>query len=80
MKGEAMTQNEILIDHMKNKGAITAAEAMRRYGIGRLAARIADIKEKGVPVITEMVTGKTRLGKKMRYARYMIGESDADND
>lgn len=74
-----MTQNEILIDHMKNKGAITAAEAMRRYGIGRLAARIAEIKEKGVPVVSEMITGKTRLGKKMRYARYTIGEAAGDD-
>lgn len=73
------SQVEIIIDHMKTKGAITALEAMRRYGIGRLAARIADIKKRGYAVRTETVTSVTRLGKKMRYARYTI-EPDKDDE
>jgi hypothetical protein len=66
------SQVEIIIEHMKTKGAITALEAMRRYGIGRLAARIADIKKRGYAVRTETVTTVNRRGKKMRYARYTI--------
>ena len=67
-----MTQNDIILEHMKQEGSITSAEAMNRYGIARLASRINDLKKKGYEITTTLVITKTRLGRKCRYARYTL--------
>ena len=67
-----MTQNEQVLYHLEKVGSITAAEAMTRYGIGRLAARIADLRDKGIRIKSETVEVVTRWGKKGHYARYTL--------
>ncbi len=62
-----MTQKQMILNHMKEHGAITPLEALQRYGCFRLGARIADLKADGVQIQTEMVKEN---GK--RFARYGI--------
>jgi len=48
-----MTQNEILLKHLRSGKGITRREAMLKYGIGNLPARINELRAKGYNIITE---------------------------
>ena len=67
-----MTQKQMILAHMKEAGSITPGVAMEEYGVFRLAARIADLKEDGVEIRTEIEKRKNRYGKTVRYARYRL--------
>jgi hypothetical protein len=41
-------------------------------GITRLAARVNEMRGKGIPIITETVESVNRYGDKVRFARYKI--------
>lgn len=62
-----MSQKQNILSHMKTYGTITPLEALQKYGCFRLGARIADLKEDGLIIKTEMVKEN---GK--RYARYSL--------
>jgi hypothetical protein len=70
-----MSQREMILVHLQMHGGISAAEAMNRYGIGRLAARIADLRKAGYPVADVWVTAKNRYGKPVRYKKYVLGRT-----
>ena len=67
-----MNQAKKILDYMERHGSITPMEAMQELGIMRLGARIYDLKESGVKIITETVTGTNRDGERVRYARYRL--------
>ena len=67
-----MSQNEIILHHLTEKGGITAAEAQSRYGIYRLAARIGELRKKGYPIRNDMVSTNNRSGKKVTFALYTL--------
>lgn len=69
-----MTQSERILRHLDIFGSITSLEAMRDYGIMRLASRVSDLKKDGLPVRTEFVRGKNRFGEPTCYARYSLEE------
>lgn len=73
-----MSQAETILGHLREYGSITAIEAVRDYGIMRLASRIADLRKAGVPVQTEMVQGKNRHGEKVNFARYRLNGGETD--
>jgi len=70
-----MSQTEKILRHMERYGSITPLDALREYGIMRLASRICDIKKAGIHVITETETSKNRDGEPVRYARYRLEEA-----
>lgn len=74
-----MTQNELIKQHLEAHGSITPLEAMTEYGIMRLGARIFNLKEQGVPIQTNMVTGINRYGKPTRFAEYRLIREEAIN-
>jgi len=61
------TQNQMVLDWL-SKGTITALEALLTLGIGRLAARIKELRYMGAQIVTTMVT---QGGK--RFAVYSMG-------
>lgn len=67
-----MTQSERIVRHLETFGSITSLEAMRDYGIMRLASRVSDLKKDGLQVRTEFVRGKNRFGESTCYARYCL--------
>ena len=67
-----MTQKQMILAHMKEAGSITPGVAMEEYGVFRLAARIADLKEDGVEIRTEIEKRRNRYGKTVRCARYRL--------
>lgn len=50
------SQERMILYHMLRGERITPLEALKYYGCGRLAARIADIKKKDFDVKSEFVT------------------------
>lgn len=67
-----MTQKDRIMRHLQVFGSITPVDAMRDYGIMRLAARISDLKEDGNIIIRTNECGVNRFGEKTRYAKYVL--------
>lgn len=63
------SQKAMILDWLLLGNSLTPVEALKMFGCFRLGARIADIKEMGYLVHTEMVHDR-KTGK--RYARYSI--------
>lgn len=61
------SQNKQILAHLEAGLPITPLEALKRYGCFRLGARIHDLRAKGHPIATTMVSD----GRK-RYATYSI--------
>lgn len=67
-----MTQNEEVLRHLMKERGITIREAMEKYGIMRLGARIYELKKQGYPIKTYLRVGKSRNGESMVYAEYRM--------
>lgn len=67
-----MTQKERVLEHINSYGSITQLEAIREYGIMRLASRIKDLKNDGYSIKKEMVENKNRWGEIVRFAKYTL--------
>lgn len=66
------TQAKMILEHMIRYGSITQLEAMNDYGCARLAARIADLKRRGVKIESEMVTRINRYGLRVHVKQYKV--------
>lgn len=67
-----MTQAEKILKHLEREGSITAAEAMSKYGIMRLASRISELKKDGWPILSSMEAVKNRDGETCYVKRYYL--------
>jgi len=67
------SQNEKVLEHIREHGSITSLEAFQEYGITRISGRIYDLKEMGHNIISKDEKGKNRDGKTVRYSRYSLG-------
>jgi hypothetical protein len=61
-------QRTLVLQHLQRGGTLTALQALDLYGIGRLAARIEELRRAGHEIVSEMV--ETDTGKKV--ARYHL--------
>ena len=66
------TQCQQVLNHMKYHGGITTLDANRYYGITRLSARIADLKNSGITIYDEWITVENRYGRKCRVKEYRV--------
>ena len=57
---KTLTQKDRIIRHLNAKGSITALDAMKDYGIMRLASRISELKDEGYNIRSEFVSSKNR--------------------
>lgn len=71
------TQCKVLLEHFENGGSLTATEATILYSVGRLAARVSDLRSSGYPIKGEMVTVKNQFGKPCRVKRYYMGSGSS---
>ena len=67
-----LNQRQRIIRHMEAFGTIDPMEAIKDYGIMRLASRISELRKEGYIIITEMVHGYNRFDEKTRYAKYRL--------
>ena len=61
------TQENIILDHLKENKFITTWEAIQEYRITRLSARIYELRERGHNIITKNISEN---GK--RFAEYSL--------
>ena len=67
------TQANMVLDYIRDFGAITSFEAFQDLGITRLAAVIHIIRHRyNINVKTDYVTAKNRYGNPVTFARYSI--------
>lgn len=69
---EKDTHCKAILEHMQKHGTIHHFEAEDLYGCTRLAARIGDLRSRGVDIRTDMTEGVNRHGRKTRYAVYSL--------
>ena len=66
------TQKQRIIRHLKDKGSITALQAMKQYGIMRLTSRICELKDEGYNIKSEFVSSKNRYNEPVSYSKYTL--------
>ena len=66
------SQCKLILVYLKEHGSITAREAMKLCGCMRLAARIADLRKRGIPIKSELTFYINKNGYKSRYATYSL--------
>lgn len=69
-----MTQNEQVLSWLKGSHKLTPLDAMNKWGILRLGARIYDLKRMGHGINVEMVKVHNRFGDKVRVAQYSLAK------
>lgn len=69
-----MNQEQRILNYMKDFGSITPLDAMREFGIMRLASRISDLKKQGYKISREYEKSVNRYGEHTKYARYKLEE------
>ena len=69
-----MTQKEMVLNHLKEKGKITSMEAFRKYGVTRLSAVIFNLRDDGYDIETEYIKGKNRYREVTHYGEYKLIE------
>ena len=62
------SQNALIKGWLLNGYSLTQLEALNQFGCFRLAARIADLRDQSLNVVTDMVT----LENGKRVARYYL--------
>tara|TARA_R100000781_G_scaffold11049_1_gene10229 strand:- start:416 stop:643 length:228 start_codon:yes stop_codon:yes gene_type:complete len=67
-----LTQKDRIIRHLKDKGSITALEAMKEYGIMRLTSRICELKDQGYNIKSEFVSSKNRYNESVSFSKYSL--------
>lgn len=75
------SQRDKIIGYLYDYGSITPLDALQEFGCMRLAARIADIKDKHpeLKINSKQEEGTNRYGEKTRFSRYFIESVRADN-
>lgn len=69
-----MNQCDRILKYMNDFGSITTLQAFNDLGCTRLASRITDLRQKGIEIKSEYVSGKNRYGEKVSYKKYSLNE------
>lgn len=71
------SQRQAIINHLIEKGSINAWEAMKLYGIMRLAPIICQLRKEGEAIDGKDVEFKTRYGNQGSYTNYIYDQAKA---
>lgn len=76
MEHSKPSQNERILDYIREYGGITQLEALKELGVMRLASRISDLRRRGYPITSEVEQVRNRYGEACRIKRYSMGDVD----
>ena len=65
-----MTQGQRIMDYIDRFGSITPMDAFNDLGITKLATRISELIQDGVPIRKVKEHGQNRFGDEVYYMRY----------
>ena len=63
-----MSQNKQIADYLNKGKKLTTIDALNKFGCFRLAARIADLRNEGMSIVTNTI----KLKNKKQIAQYSI--------
>ncbi len=66
------TQRVRIMRHLQEYGSITSLEALREYGIMRLASRISELRQRGEKIERSMCSGQNKFGETIHFAEYRL--------
>lgn len=66
------TNNEILLEYLKEGNVVTTRTAPEKLGIADVRANIRDLRNDGYNIVDEWKTRTNRRGRKTRYKEYRI--------
>lgn len=70
---ERMSQKKLILAHLNRFGSIEPLTALREYGCYRLGARIADLRDDGYSIRTEIIKSVSHItGNTVRFAKYTL--------
>ena len=69
-----MTQHDYIKAYIDDFGSITPMEAFADLGITKLSTRICEMDREQKIYKREMIQGKNRYGKPIRYMKYSLLE------
>lgn len=69
---EKLSQADTALAYMKKHGSVSSMVAYEEFGCTRLAARISDLKERGINIRKTMVKKKRPDGRTICYAEYSL--------
>jgi len=67
-----MTQEEMVLEYMRQEGSITPWEALKECGCFRLAAVIHRLRGGGYDIRTDFVAHTNRFGHKRSFGKYSL--------
>jgi hypothetical protein len=70
MKRKEMTQEDRVLEFMREFGEITSLDAFREFGITRLSAKIFNLRKLGWQIKTDYKTEKNRYGDLVSFGVY----------
>lgn len=75
MKKQDLTQTDIILNHLRKYGSITSWEAIKKYHITRLSAKIYELRKSGSKIESRWVFSRRMFGllknKNCQYVRYV---------
>lgn len=74
MENHKPTQNERILDYIREFGSITQLDALKDLGVMRLASRVSDLRKQGYNIISEIESVKNRYGESCHIKRYSLEE------
>lgn len=69
---EKKTQNELVLEYLRQFGSITSLEAFNDLGVTRISARIFDLRSDGHTIKSEFVKVPRRNGEETSVAKYTL--------
>lgn len=67
-----ISQENKVINYMREYGSITQLDALREFGCMRLASRISSLRKRGYAITSTLETSKNRYGETIKYSRYRM--------
>ena len=64
------------MQHLRKYGTITSLEAITLYGIMRLSSRVSELRGRGEPIETTIISGVNKYGERTHYAEYRLREGN----
>lgn len=73
-KRKEMTQEDRVLQFMKDTGSITSWQAIQQFGITRLSAKIFNLRREGHEITNKMIFSKNRYGEPIHFVEYQLGD------
>ena len=67
-----MTQQQRILEHLKSGKTLTRLDSWSELGILECPARISELRDKGWPIKTEMITVVNRYKENVRVAKWSM--------